>query len=40
MGLDVQKESIDVTIAEAGAAEEERHFGIIGGDLEALAKLL
>lgn len=40
VGLDVQKETIDVTIVEAGAAGEVRHFGSIGGDLEAIAKLL
>ena len=40
VGLDVHKESIDVTIAEEGAAGEVPHFGTIGGDLEAVAKLI
>jgi hypothetical protein len=33
--LDVHKQSIDVTLAEAGVAGEVRHFGTLGGDLRA-----
>lgn len=40
VGMDVHKESIDVTIAEEGSQGEVRHFGTIGGDLEAVAKLV
>ncbi len=40
VGLDVHKDSIDVTLAEQGATGEVRHFGTIGGDLEALARLV
>jgi transposase len=35
VGMDVHKESIDITTAEEGG--EVRHFGRIGGDLKALS---
>ena len=40
VGLDVHKDSIDVTLAEKGALGEVRHFGTLAGDLEAMAKLV
>lgn len=38
VGLDLHRDSIDVTITEEDAAGEVRQFGAIGGDLEAVAK--
>ena len=36
VGMDVHKESIDISIAEEGRAVEVRHYGVIACDLQAL----
>ena len=40
VGMDVHQESIDVSLAEEGRDGEVRHYGVIPGDLEAVAKVV
>ena len=40
VGMDVHKESTDVSLAEKGRDGEVRHYGVIPGDLEAVAKVV
>ena len=39
-GMDVHKESIDISVAEESREREVRHYGVIAGDLETLGTVV